>query len=70
MENFALFNLLKMLGGMNAPKSEPLRENPSAENPANQAERQNTEQPLPAHNVMADVIERHERHANRIKNKK
>ncbi len=66
MENFALFNLLKMLGGMNAPKSDPVREEPKAETPV----KAQPAQTLPAHNVMADVIERHERHANRIKNKK
>ncbi|MDE6074875.1 MAG: hypothetical protein K2G26_00385 [Clostridia bacterium] len=76
-ENFALFNLLKLLGGMssaqNGTPSAPSAENdftaPQDNTPAGGVTANRTAPP-PAekHNVMADVIERHERIVNRMKN--
>ena len=76
-ENFALFNLLKLLGGMtsaqNGTPSAQLSENefsaPQVNAPTDgAAESRTAPPPAEKHNVMADVIERHERIVNRMKN--
>ncbi len=76
-ENFALFNLLKLLGGMSSAQNgtsfaQPAENSFTAPQSNVQTDGVTTSQtaPPPAekHNVMADVIERHERIVNRAKN--
>lgn len=72
-ENFAFFNLLKLLSGISqgltGSKAQESADNPSGAVP--RAESIKTDPPAPRekNNVMADVIERHERIANRVKDK-
>ncbi|MDE7401567.1 MAG: hypothetical protein K2N17_05905 [Clostridia bacterium] len=75
-ENFALFNLLKLLGGMtSAQNGTNFAQSAENEFTAPQfnaptdgtAANRNAPPPAEKHNVMADVIERHERIINRMK---
>lgn len=75
-ENFALFNFLKLLGGMTSAQN-GTQTAQSAESdftaPQGNAQTdgaavsQSPPPPAEKHNVMADVIERHERIINRMK---
>ena len=78
-ENFALFNLLKLLGGMTSaqngtPAAQPAENDftaPQGNARTNGATATQTAPPSEEkHTVMADVIERHERIVNRAKNTK
>ena len=75
-ENFALFNLLKLLGGMSSaqngtPSAQTAENDFTAPQGNAQSDGAATRQTAPPqeekHNVMADVIERHERIVNRMK---
>lgn len=71
MEKFALLNLLKVLGSLNAQPSAESEKAPPAPAPAAPVQ---SAQPATAEtnaypNVMASVLERHEYIANRIRNK-
>lgn len=70
MENFTLFNLLKMLGGIGEPQNASEREDLREENSSDKTELPAAPQRQPAQNIAADVIERHERLAGKIKNRK
>ncbi len=62
-EKFALLNLIKALQGISTPAPEPApTENTAPPEPAPQR--------APEYNAMANVLERHEAIANRVKNKK
>ena len=61
-EKFALLNLIKSLPGISTPAPEPApAENTAPPEPAPQR--------APEYNAMANVLERHEAIANRVKNK-
>jgi len=66
-QNFLLFDLLKLLEGINLNKN---TENKTDEqSPVQQKSAPHAEQPQ-THNVMADVLERHERIASKVKSGK
>ncbi|MDE7076777.1 MAG: hypothetical protein K2O62_05600 [Clostridia bacterium] len=76
-ENFALFNFLKLLGGMTSAQNGTLSAQPEESGftapqgngqTDGAAASQSAPPPVEKHNVMADVIERHERIINRMKN--
>jgi len=70
-EKFALLNLLKALENLSPPKSEDggQPESPSPKSqPAPETPTSEVKEVYP--NVMADVLQRHEVIANRVKNKK
>lgn len=61
-ENFSIFSLLKLIGDIQGAQN--------GENNANKSNSQNYKQAAPEaekHNVMADVITRHEQAVGRIK---